>query len=84
MQSAKRHNLALSPYLNDVLRRLPYLIDAAASLECLLPDRWAEERPDHVLAERQEESRQANVIEIRIACVVAVIATQIVRWPDFL
>jgi transposase len=59
VQSAKRHNLALSPYLNDVLRRLPLLVDAGASLECLLPDRWAKEHPDHVLAERQEESRQA-------------------------
>jgi hypothetical protein len=60
VQSAKRHNLALSPYLNDVLRRLPLLVEANASLECLLPDRWAKEHPDHVLAERQEESRQAH------------------------
>jgi transposase len=60
VQSAKRHNLALSPYLNDVLRRLPLLVDASASLECLLPDRWAKEHPDHVLAERHEESRQAH------------------------
>jgi len=60
VQSAKRHNLSLSPYLNDVLRRLPLLVDAGTSLECLLPDRWAREHPDHVLAERQEESRQAH------------------------
>ena len=60
VQSAKRHNLALSPYLNDVLRRLPLLVEAGASLDCLLPDVWAGDHPEHVLAERQEESRQAH------------------------
>lgn len=60
VQSAKRHNLALSPYLNDVLRRLPLLVNAGASLESLLPDRWAEDHPEHVLSERQDESRQAQ------------------------
>ncbi len=60
VQSAKRHNLALSPYLNDVLRRLPLLVEAGACLDGLLPDVWAREHPEHVLAERQEESRQAR------------------------
>lgn len=60
VQSAKRHNLALSPYLNDVLRRVPLLVEAAAPLDCLLPDVWAKEHPEHVLAEREEESRQAR------------------------
>jgi transposase len=60
VQSAKRNNLALPPYLNDVLQRLPLLIEAGKPLDCLLPDHWALEHPDHVLAERQEESRQAG------------------------
>ena len=60
VQSAKRHNLALSAYLNDVLRRLPLLVEAGASLDCLLPDRWAAEHPEHILAERHDESQQAR------------------------
>jgi transposase len=60
VQSAKRHNLALSAYLNDVLRRLPLLAEAGASLDCLLPDVWAGEHPEQVLAQRQEESGQAR------------------------
>ena len=60
VQSAKRHNLSLSPYLNDVLRRLPLLVEARASLACLLPDVWAGDHPEHVLAERHDESRQAQ------------------------
>jgi transposase len=60
VQSAKRNNLALGPYLNDVLQRLPMLVDQGASLDCLLPDHWAREHPHHVLTERQEESREAR------------------------
>jgi transposase len=60
VQSAKRHNLALSPYLNDVLRRLPLLVEAGECLDCLLPDVWAGEHPQHVLAERHDESQQAR------------------------
>jgi transposase len=61
VQSAKRHNLALSPYLNDVLQRLPLLTDAGTPLDSLLPDQWAKEHPQHVLAERQQESREARL-----------------------
>ena len=60
VQSAKRNHLALGPYLNDVLQRLPLLVDHGAPLDCLLPDHWAREHPQHVLAERQEESHEAR------------------------
>lgn len=61
VQSAKRHNLALGPYLNDVLRSLPLLVDAGTPLDPLLPDHWAMEHPEHVLSERQQESREARL-----------------------
>lgn len=60
VQSAKRHNLDLTPYLNDVLRRLPLLVAEGTALECLLPDAWGKEHPEHILAEREEESQQAG------------------------
>jgi hypothetical protein len=43
-----------------VPRRLPLLVEAGASLDCLLPDVWAGEHPEQVLAQRQEESGQAR------------------------
>jgi hypothetical protein len=52
------------PYLTDVLRRLPAITSTGtppdpAALDALLPDRWAAAHPEHVLAERMEESREA-------------------------
>lgn len=68
VQSARRHNVDVLPYLTDVLRRLPVITHSAtggppdpAALDELLPDRWAKAHPEHVLAERVEESRVAQV-----------------------
>ena len=58
VQSARLHRLDVTAYLTDVLRRLPALLptDTNAIGE-LLPDRWAQAHPDHVLMPRLEESR---------------------------
>jgi hypothetical protein len=54
---AKRHRLEPWAYLHDVILQLS--VDASRqSLERLLPDRWAEKHPEHVLSHRLEESRQ--------------------------
>jgi hypothetical protein len=54
---AKRHRLEPWAYLNDVILQLS--VDASReSLERLLPDRWAEAHPEHVLSYRLDESRQ--------------------------
>ena len=54
---AKRHRLESWAYLNDVILQLS--VDASReSLERLLPDRWAQAHPEHVLSYRLEESRQ--------------------------
>jgi transposase len=54
---AKRHRLEPWAYLHDVILQLA--VDASrASLERLLPDRWAVAHPEHVLSHRLEESRQ--------------------------
>jgi transposase len=64
VQSARRNNVDVLPYLTDVLRRLPAITSTGAlpdpaTLDALLPDRWAADHPEHVLAERVEESREA-------------------------
>jgi transposase len=60
VQSARRNNVDMTPYLSDVLRRLPAIAAGdTAALDALLPDRWAMAHPEHVLAERIEESREA-------------------------
>lgn len=41
-------------YLHDVYVRLPTM--AAHELECLLPDRWLEEHPQHLIPERVQEA----------------------------
>jgi Transposase IS66 family/IS66 C-terminal element len=60
VQSARLHRLNVTAYLTDVLRRLPALLpnDAAAIGE-LLPDRWAQAQPEHILVPRLVESRAA-------------------------
>jgi transposase len=65
VQSARRNNVDVLPYLTDVLRKLPEITagDAPpdpAALDALLPDRWAATHPEHVLAERIKESREAQ------------------------
>jgi transposase len=61
VQSARLHHLDVTAYLTDVLRRLPALLPSdAAAIGELLPDRWAQTHPQHVLAPRIEESRAAS------------------------
>ncbi len=61
VQSARGYQLDVTAYLTDVLRRLPALPpNNAEGLRELLPNRWADTHPDHVLAARQEESRAAQ------------------------
>jgi transposase len=60
VQSARRHHVDVLPYLTDVLRKLPQIIAGdTAALDDLLPDRLAAAHPEHVLAERVGESREA-------------------------
>jgi hypothetical protein len=49
VQSAKLHQLDVTAYLIDALRRLA----------ALLPDRWALAHPEHILKSRQQESLAA-------------------------
>lgn len=61
VQSARLHHLDATAYLTDVLRRLPALaLDDTAGIGELLPHAWAKTHPQHVLAARIEESRQAT------------------------
>jgi len=60
VQSARRNNVDVLPYLTDVLQEIPAIApDDTGTLNHLLPDRWAQAHPEHVLAERIEESREA-------------------------
>jgi transposase len=57
LAGAKRHRLESWAYLRDVI--LQVSVDPSPEfLARLLPDRWALEHPEHVLAHRLEESRQ--------------------------
>ena len=56
--SAKRHHLDPQAYLTDVLHRLPAIMNPLA-LRALLPDRWAEDHPEHVVQFRRDESAKA-------------------------
>ena len=61
VQSARRNNVDVWPYLTDVLRRLPAIDPAdTAALEALLPDRWVATHPEYRLEQREEESREAQ------------------------
>jgi hypothetical protein len=57
--SAKRHHLDPEAYLTDVLRRLPAITNPLA-LRALLPDRWAQAHPEHVMQFRRDESAKAS------------------------
>jgi len=66
VQTARRHQVDVLPYLTDVLRRLPGITHGdtppdPAAIDAFLPDRWATAHPEHVLTARIEESRQAQV-----------------------
>jgi transposase len=57
LAGAKRHRLEPWAYLRDVIMQLS--VDASPeSLTRLLPDRWAQAHPEHVLSYRLDESRQ--------------------------
>ena len=57
LAGAKRQRLETWAYLRDVILQLT--VDAGRdSLKRLLPDRWAQANPEHVLNHRLEESRQ--------------------------
>jgi transposase len=54
---AKRHRIEPWAYLHDVILQLS--VDASPDLLAgLLPERWAQAHPEHVLSHRLEESRQ--------------------------
>jgi transposase len=54
---AKRHRLEPWAYLHDVILQLS--VDASPELLAwLLPDRWAQTHPEHVLSHRLDEARQ--------------------------
>jgi hypothetical protein len=56
VQSARLYHLNVTPYLTDVLRRLPALMPTdIAAIRALLPDLWAASHPEHVHASRDEE-----------------------------
>ena len=77
VQSARRNCVDVWPYLTDVLRRLPAIApDDTAALEALLPDRWVATHPEHLLAEREEESREALQRRRRKRAARRVAATQ--------
>ncbi|MBW2496613.1 MAG: IS66 family transposase [Deltaproteobacteria bacterium] len=55
-KSCNRHRVDPFAYLRDVYTRLPSLRES--ELECLLPDRWIAEHPEHLLEERVQEAQQ--------------------------
>jgi len=55
-KSCNRHHIDPFAYLRDVYRRLPTL--PASELESLLPDRWIQAHPEHLIQARVDESRQ--------------------------
>jgi transposase len=57
LAGAKRHRLEPWTYLRDVILQLSVEV-SPESLARLLPDRWAQAHPEHVLPHRVEESRQ--------------------------
>ena len=60
VQSARLHHVDVTAYLTDVLRRLPAVGPTdVTTVGQLLPDRWAQAHPQHILAARVEESRQS-------------------------
>ncbi|MGA7702261.1 MAG: IS66 family transposase, partial [Thermoguttaceae bacterium] len=61
VQSARRNNVDVWPYLTDVLRRIAAIAPGdTAALEALLPDRWVATHAEHRLEQREEESREVQ------------------------
>lgn len=64
VQSARLYHLDVTAYLHDVLLRLAALpTHDPVALRELLPDRWSQTHPQHILQARQQESRAA--LELR-------------------
>lgn len=55
-KSCNRHRVDPYAYLRDVYTRLPTL--GESPLERLLPDRWIQEHPEHLIQERVDEAVQ--------------------------
>lgn len=55
-KSCNRHRLDPFAYLRDVYTRLPST--PQSELESLLPDRWVNEHPEHLIEERVHEAQQ--------------------------
>ncbi len=60
VQSARLHQLDVTAYLTDVLRRLPAIDpNDVHGIRTLLPDQWAAANPGHILVSRDAELKQA-------------------------
>jgi hypothetical protein len=55
-KSCNRHRIDPFAYLQDVYTRLPTM--AESELDCLLPDRWLQEHPEHLIEPRLHEAQQ--------------------------
>jgi transposase len=55
-KSCNRHRVDPFAYLRDVYTRLPTM--SASQLESLLPDRWIQEHPEHLIQARVHEAQQ--------------------------
>lgn len=55
-KSCNRHRVDPFAYLRDVYTRLPST--PAAALDSLLPDRWVQAHPEHLIQERVDEAQQ--------------------------
>jgi transposase len=60
VRNAANHSLDIRCYLQDVLERVPVLVDRGLPLDELLPDRWALANPDKVLLNRDLENQKAR------------------------
>ena len=54
VSSARRHDLDVRAYIEDILERLLF---GVTGYESLLPDAWAKSHPHHIRVYRQEELR---------------------------
>jgi hypothetical protein len=55
-KSCNRHRVDPFAYLRDVYTRLPAMSES--QLESLLPDRWIQEHPEHLIQERVHEAQE--------------------------
>ena len=55
-KSCNRHRVDPYAYLRDVYTRLPTLPES--ELDTLLPDRWVQQHPEHLIQERVDEAIQ--------------------------